>query len=563
MTEPRRRNGGGNGLDILDNNLKEDDGEGPSYQKNEVNNEMVCNQTNRRGERSGSPPINRANSPGVEEVIEIEEDFQGSRIAEDPDVDRLSVIAGSVANLCSATLGAGILSVPHAFYQAGVLAALTILAGTAYSTVASIHILTLCSSSANISSYEKLVEVKLGTKARRFVEFCVLIFCSGTAVAYCIAVGDILEMSGILSLVTNSIPKLSWWLLSARITAMIAVWTIIMFPLSSMRTMRGLQFSSVVGMISIATLVLATMWHLVEDARTNGGSNVTNLMTNKPTPTNSILWPSNGFMSILTSCPIILFSFACQVNVCAIYAELPFFRSPATDNIDQDRTFIKLSAMKTVTRSAVGICAMLYLTISACVLADFGSEVKPNVLNNYRPPVGVMQIATVAVALAVVLAFPLNIFPARETLLGMLARRRRASGHSEGDDNNEELGQDVPYQSIGDESTERAAPPTPEHSETPSSLHYVLTLLLAGSALFLACILPNISIVFGFVGGTAASVLGFIIPGALGLDLARSQDQELQQSFQNIWLRKTSWFLMVGGIVVGVVTTGATLVDYQ
>jgi hypothetical protein len=35
------------------------------------------------------------------------------------------------------------------------------------------------------------------------------------------------------------------------------------------------------------------------------------------------LWPTNGLISIITACPIILFAFSCQCNVCAIFTELP------------------------------------------------------------------------------------------------------------------------------------------------------------------------------------------------------------------------------------------------
>jgi amino acid permease len=81
--------------------------------------------------------------------------------------------------------------------------------------------------------------------------------------------------------------------------------------------------------------------------------------------------------------------------------------------------------------------------------------------------------------------------------------------------------------------------------------HVFLTLLLAGMALALALVVPDISVVFGLLGGTTSSMLGFCIPGMLGLKLSRDTDDAS--------LRPISWTLLIGGLVVGLLTTGVTI----
>lgn len=75
--------------------------------------------------------------------------------------------------------------------------------------------------------------------------------------------------------------------------------------------------------------------------------------------------------------------------------------------------------------------------------------------------------------------------------------------------------------------------------------HTVLTLLLAGLALGLALVVPNISVVFGLLGGTTSSLLGFVVPGLLTL----KQDRN----------RTSAWVLVIFGSLIGVLTTGATI----
>lgn len=88
-----------------------------------------------------------------------------------------------------------------------------------------------------------------------------------------------------------------------------------------------------------------------------------------------------------------------------------------------------------------------------------------------------------------------------------------------------------------------------ENDEGPEEFHCAqhtsLTLLLAGMALGLALVVPNISVVFGLLGGTTSSLLGFVVPGLLGLE----RDKK----------RISAWVLVIFGGLIGVLTTGATI----
>ena len=503
---------------------------------------------------------------------------------------------GAVANLCSATLGAGVLALPFALYQAGLVCGSILLCVSAWATASSIQYLVHASDRCELNTYEKVVQHVLGRKSRQVVEVCILIFCGGTAVAYLIAVGDILQQ--VIRVMTPSTKR---W-------AMTGVWLIAMLPLSCLRRMQSLQCASTVGILSIGTLLLAATVHWIQD------SSISFLLLLYPNndssepeewyysneeeaaaegSVRSFLWPlHNSWMSVLRACPIVVFAFSCQVNVCQIYDELPGRRSRRRSTEDTNTTTgadEKVQLMNKVTWTAVALCGILYSSISVVTLMDFGASLKPNILSCYdltRPHNGLLHAAFIGMALAVVMAFPLNIFPARVSIIQIIknaAKRRRNSNQdgeivlcgslSLGDDDNDcrepllpPVAQRQPQpqysnaddnhniedplqriDSLDESMASSSATPIDYEDDFDLGQHMGVTLLVSGGALVLALLIPNISVVFGLLGGTTSSLLGFIIPGLLGLKLDPSD-----------W---TAWSLVVAGGVIGVLTTAVTVIS--
>lgn len=453
---------------------------------------------------------------------------------------------GAVANLCSATLGAGILALPFALYQAGLFFGGLLLLSSAWATASSINLLVLATDQFQLSTYEKVVEKVLGRRARQAVEISILIFCGGTAVAYVIAVGDIMQRVEDLSLFQKRI-------------GMVLVWLLAMLPLSCLRRMKSLQCASTVGIASIGTLLLAATVHLVHpqnDYFSVAGQSL------KP-----FLGPADGgWISVLRACPIVFFAFSCQVNVCQIYDELP------------GRGQEKVKSMKWVTWCSVGLCGLLYTSVSLVTLMDFGKDVTPNILSCYKlsSKDTLLHVAFSAMALAVVMAFPLNIFPARVSLIQMWASAKKReqpmlrvdsqdanqeakqpllSSHEERNDYDIHEGLELepaeedplrlPILTEESSITEDEDHSTEDDPEFHLGEHMGITLLVAASALGLALVVPNISVVFGLLGGTTSSLLGFVVPGLLGLELDRSN--------------ASAWILVVGGTLIGILTTGVTV----
>ena len=461
---------------------------------------------------------------------------------------------GAVANLCSATLGAGILALPFALYQAGIVFGGLLLLSSAWATAASIQLLVLACEKYNLSTYEEVVEKLLGRKFRKTVELSILIFCGGTAVAYVIAVGDIMERVEDLSSTHKRV-------------AMILAWTMAMLPLSCLRRMQSLQCASTVGISSIGILLVAATVHLIHPQSDDGNDNfVSSTLLQSLEP---FFGPADGsWMAVLRACPIVFFAFSCQVNVCQIYNELPGRGGEE-----------KIQNMRHVTWVAVGLCGMLYSSVSLVTLMDFGKGVTPNILSCYTlsSKETLLHVAFLAMALAVVMAFPLNIFPARVSVIQMwnssekppmddpdalqplLSGQEERDGYGSGEEMELGLSEDLvvvedplsvsPLLVQESSLSEGDIIDTIEDDENLPEFHLgehmFVTLLVTGSALGLALVVPNISVVFGLLGGTTSSLLGFVFPGLLGLEMDRS----------NI----NAWILVIAGTVIGLLTTGVTI----
>jgi hypothetical protein len=100
---------------------------------------------------------------------------------------------GTAFNMCSAILGAGALSLPHAVSAMGLVPALVLLLLTAAATHYSVVLLVSVIVATGTRSFEELTRQVFGRLNGRLVELSIVVFQFGTLVAYTVAIGDILH----------------------------------------------------------------------------------------------------------------------------------------------------------------------------------------------------------------------------------------------------------------------------------------------------------------------------------------------------------------------------------
>jgi amino acid permease len=231
-----------------------------------------------------------------------------------------------------------------------------------------------------------------------------------------------------------------------------------MLPLSMLKDISSLQFSSILGVCSIFFLVIAVCIRSIMYAQKNG----------LPENLSWTLNVSHG-PDFMLSVPIVMFAFTCQVNVFSIYTEL-------------QRPCIR--RMNKVVDRATLISVMIYLVIGLVAYIAFGPSLvdpqyKGNILLSFPLNDKLIAISRAAITFTVSVAFPLNIFPCRFTI-------------------------DMMFFAYAKDSMFR---------------HVAVTSALVLSALFLAIFCPSINIVFGIIGGTCSTVVCFCLPAAFILKL--------------------------------------------
>uniref|UniRef100_H3GW21 Amino acid transporter transmembrane domain-containing protein n=1 Tax=Phytophthora ramorum TaxID=164328 RepID=H3GW21_PHYRM len=360
-------------------------------------------------------------------------------------------IRGSVFNLAGATLGAGALSLPYAVAVSGLGFAVAQLVLASVLTVYTIRLLIRAEDITKLKSYEDLAMYCFGTKMTIFVEVNILIFCFGISVAYLVTLGDIITPLGELCFGMQSIFAQRWVLMTLSCGT-------IMLPLSLMKDISSLQFSSILGVLSIIFLVVAVAIRSIMYTSANG----------IPKDISWTIDLSRG-PDFMLSVPIVMFAFTCQVNVFSIYTEL-------------QRPCIR--RMNKVVDRATLISFLIYLSIGVVAYLAFGPQLvepkyKGNILLSFPMNDTLIAISRAAITFTVAVAFPLNIFPCRFTI-------------------------DMMFFSNSEDSWTR---------------HVAVTSSLVLLALLLAIFCPSINVVFGIIGGTCSTVVCFCFPAAFILKL--------------------------------------------
>ncbi|OWZ10088.1 Sodium-coupled neutral amino acid transporter [Phytophthora megakarya] len=302
-----------------------------------------------------------------------------------------------------------------------------------------------------LKSYEDLAMHCFGTKMTIFVEVNILVFCFGISVAYLVTLGDIITPLGELCFGMESILAQRWFLMTLSCGT-------IMLPLSMMKDISSLQFSSILGVLSIIFLVVAVAIRSIMYASAHG----------IPEDISWTIDLSHG-PNFMLSVPIVMFAFTCQVNVFSIYTEL-------------QRPCIR--RMNKVVDRATLISFLIYLSIGVVAYLAFGPQLmepkyKGNILLSFPLSDTLIAISRAAITFTVAVAFPLNIFPCRFTI-------------------------DMMFFSNSEDSWPR---------------HVAVTSGLVLLALVLAIFCPSINVVFGIIGGTCSTVVCFCFPAAFILKL--------------------------------------------
>ncbi|XP_064399052.1 sodium-coupled neutral amino acid transporter 7-like isoform X2 [Halichondria panicea] len=378
---------------------------------------------------------------------------------------------GAVFIVVNAALGAGLLSLPLAFYQAGgVTQGIAIELVLLVFVISSVLVLAYGAELKHKTTYEDTVEAVCGPVVKLVAEICLLAFCFGSNITYLVIVGDQLEdmSSGIIQSLnltaneTNHI-KSSFYVDRRFIIAIVAC--VFILPWLFFKKIGVLSYTSFLAVLCcfyIAAVV--TTRHFI-------GTTDCEVSTTQVHCSRS--WPD-----VVNAIPFICFGYQCHVSSIPIYVGL------------KKRTVKRFFFIIVF---AVLICFVVYTLTGTFGYLTFvpGTCIQSDILRNYCNKDILVDVARGLLALVMVTSYPILTFCGRTPLDSILVKLFR-----------------VCRLSISHDKYKWA------RLRIESLIWFVITLALA-------ILVEQISNVVSLTGGLAATFI-FVFPGMMIIQFALS-----------------------------------------
>ncbi|KAK5136679.1 hypothetical protein LTR08_002332 [Meristemomyces frigidus] len=375
----------------------------------------------------------------------------------------------SIVNLLNTIVGAGVLAMPHALANMGILLGTAVILWAGLTAGFGLYLQTRCARylDRGSASFFALSQLTYPNAAVLF-DAAIAVKCFGVGVSYLIIIGDL--MPGV---VRGFGYGEAGWAVDRQFW--VTAFMLIVIPLSFLRRLDSLKYTSFIALVSIAYLVVLVVYHYAAgDTLPERGA------------VNVIKW--QGAIATLASFPVIVFAYTCHQNMFSILNELTTPTPLRTT---------------TVVASSIATAASIYILVAITGYLSFGSNVLGNIVAQYTPSAA-STIGRAAIVVLVIFSYPLQVHPCRASL-DAVAKWRPAS---------------KPGSAGG-----RAQPPPPAHkfppkgssSALPAEMSDLRFALLTTAIILLsytvAMTVTSLDKVLAYVGSTGSTAISFILPG--------------------------------------------------
>lgn len=318
---------------------------------------------------------------GKEEGQQQEEEGGGS-----------SAAWGAIANLVNCIVGAGIIGIPWAIAQCGVVTGVLCLLFVVYLLSQSGVLIVQLGLRERCYSLEDLAESLLGPFGFVWVASTMAAFAFGGMTAYIVILGDVLPP------VLETVVPSSMSLLYSREIAVAVFSTVIILPLCLMRSMASLATASTLSVLADAVLIVIVLASGPSEASRQDIDR--SYSTADLTSTKQGLFAGIGAMS---------FAFVCHHNALIVFQSL---RS-------KDR---QLAMWRRVVFAAEGLALLLSIALGVGGCIIFGPQVAGDIINEFESTGSAVCVAKILLAACMILTHPVECFIARHSILSMIER---------------------------------------------------------------------------------------------------------------------------------------------
>lgn len=403
----------------------------------------------------------------------------------------------SVVNLLNTIVGAGTLAMPRAMSHMGMLLGTIVILWAGLTGGFGLYLQTRCAAylERGSASFFALSQITYPNAAVIF-DAAIAIKCFGVGVSYLIIIGDL--MPGVVlgfadesTLVPFLVDRRFW----------ITAFMLIVIPLSFLRRLDSLKYTSVIALISIGYLVILVVYHFAAK----------DTIDHYRSPLRVIKWA--GPIEFLSSFPVIVFAYTCHQNMFSILNEI------------SDNSHLRTTS---VIFASIGSAASIYLLVAFTGYISFGNDVGGNIVAQYAPSTSA-TVGRAAIVVLVMFSYPLQVHPCRASADAVLKWRPKGKLFAR-------------FRSVlarhnisaPDASPLRRepllAPPSiaPRKIEMSDTRFAAITTVIIVLSYIVAMTVTSLEAVLAYVGSTGSTSISFILPGLFYYKIS-SPDSPLHQ----------------------------------
>ncbi|KAJ2721045.1 hypothetical protein GGI07_004235 [Coemansia sp. Benny D115] len=295
-------------------------------------------------------------------------------------------MASSFFNLTNAIVGAGVIGLPYAMQQTGVLVGVVLIVALAMAVDWTLQVLAVNSKLSGRQSYQELVEHCFGRWGLLANSLFQGAMAGGGMASFIVIVGDTLPH--VLSALFPSAAQSGFGQVAFSRRFVVAFFVVFLaYPLSLYRDVGKLGKTSAFAVVAMCTIIVAV---IVEGPRIDPGL--------RADPGSPVVLASTGFFQAVG---VITFAFVCHHNSFMIYGSL---RKPTLNRYFE------------VIHISTAIATIASLVIAVFGYAYFREKTQGNILNNFPQDNFLINIARFLFALNMITTFPMETLVAREVV---------------------------------------------------------------------------------------------------------------------------------------------------
>ncbi|KAE8419263.1 transmembrane amino acid transporter protein-domain-containing protein [Aspergillus pseudocaelatus] len=391
--------------------------------------------------------------------------LRGIRGKRDPGFHGQASWISCVINLVNTIVGAGVLAMPLAISHMGIVLGVIVILWSGMTAGFGLYLQSRCAQylDRGTASFFALSQLTYPNAAVIF-DAAIAIKCFGVGVSYLIIIGDL--MPGVVQGFVGGTPDYDF-LVDRHFW--VTAFMLVVIPLSYLRRLDSLKYTSIAALVSMAYLVVLVLYHFViGDTMADRG------------PVRVIHWA--GPVPMLSSLPVIVFAFTCHQNMFSILNEIA--------NNSHFRT-------TGVVFASIGSSAATYVLVAITGYLSFGDKVGGNIVGMYPPGLWA-TIGRAAIVMLVMFSYPLQCHPCRASVDAVLKWKPKSSNNN-------------------DNSPHRHPLLGPRGNRTPepmSDLRFsVITTTILVLSYVVAMTVSSLEAVLAYVGSTGSTSISFILPG--------------------------------------------------